>query len=392
MKILAFVALVITCSTHALVLDWSGSYELELSALQNADFTGTQNVSHNLHLKPNIHAFDAVHVHSWFYLASSPSVSPSGNPVKFHPQEGIGFGYNSDEEINLVVRNLYLELSRDFIRFQIGWKPHQFGMGMYYNDSSEPLSPVYSLETGRGSVSLEFFTKSFYVQPLIYLNHRSLLNLLIQAGYQSDNYGAEGLYKKGLEAGLEQLESSPVGTEDYLGLYAYYKTEQMKIQLELGRLDEAVDVVFGGAARIEHSSPWDWLSFKLDAGFSTSENDTKFYFDPTFSADLSFAIEEYEQLKSPQPEYLKEYLSYSFHSAFYIAPALRFWPAQNLSLDTVFSIHVSTSEINVLLYGAELLCTYHWTDNITWNSGIATLFPQQDNWHIGIITQAAITF
>ena len=395
MKLLVFFAFITIFSAQALVLDWSGSYEIEISTLRSTDdfSIGTENVFHNLHLKPRVHAFDGVNVRSWFHLAAPPS--SSDNLFRFSPQEGTVFGHSSSDELGLFIRDLYLDLSRDFAQFQIGWKPHHFGMGMYYNDSSEPLSPVYSLDASRGFASLKLYTKSFYIQPLFYLNYASLLSFLIQGGFESDNYGVEGVYKKGFEVVVPEVDHYMYSTDnsDYLGLYAYYKSEQLKIQLEFGAiLDDSS--VYGGALSIEHVAPWEWLNFQLNAGISTNDEGNSFYFDPTFSAGLSFAIEEYEKsLKSPEPEYLKEYTSYSFHSAFYVAPVLRFFPVQKLTLGVVFPVHVSIPEMQLLVYGTEVLCTYQWADNITWSSGLSAIFPEEENiWHIGVISQAAITF
>lgn len=397
MKILFFLVFIVVFPVQALVLDWSGSYEVEISALQNTDDfdVGVQNVFHNLHLKPHIHAFDGVKVQSWFHLSDLPDADS-----RFYPQEGIAFGtsprslFTEKNHLGLFVRSLFLELSRDFVQFQVGWKPHHFGMGMYYNDSSEPFSPVYSLNGSRGFASLKLLTKSFYIKPLLYLDHSSLLNLLIQGGFETDSYGVEGVYKKGfLEIGLQKDEyvgSSDYGNSDYLGLYAYYKMDLLQIQLEFGTLLD--DSTYGGTLNVESVSPWEWLNFQLNAGISTVYENQTFYFDPTFSSDLSFAITEYEGLKSPEPEYLKEYLSYSFHSAFYVAPSLRFLPVEKIILDAVFPVHISTTEMELLVFGVELLCTYQWADNITWSSGIAAVFPEEDIWHIGVVSQAAITF
>ena len=59
--------------THAMVLDWSGQYQTELFVIQNTDFlTHSKNLIHNLHLKPEVVAYEGVYVRSWWHFMTPP--------------------------------------------------------------------------------------------------------------------------------------------------------------------------------------------------------------------------------------------------------------------------------------------------------------------------------
>ena len=391
-------------SAQAVVLDWSGSYELELNTLQNGNFEqwGSSEFFHNLHLKPDIKAFDGVHVRSWFHLASKDmsqalfapqlesSQSTTGHSAidrTFHLQKGVGFGNKGTAFPPLIsVRDLYLEVVHDFGLFQMGWKPHYFGLGIYYNDSVEPFSSFYNREGSTGFISWRgFIGSSYYVQPMVHYIDEALVNLFIQAGFNGEKYGAELIYKT---SSLGITTDSNEKSSSYLGIYGYYKLKDLlNVQLEAGKMSE----VYGGVINVDWQTPVKWLNVGLDVGASTSDANEAFYFDPSFSSSLSFLIEEHKGLMSKTEE-LKQYPGYSFHSAFYISPSVDFSISDSLSLTSVFSMHLSYSDMSVLLYHSELTLKYQIAEGLIWNTGIGVLFPKEDNWHIGFISQAAITF
>ena len=378
-------------SAQAIVLDWSGSYELELNTLQNGDFKqwGSSEVFHNLHLKPDIKAFDGVRIRSWFQIAPQNHSSQASSSQKFYLQEGVGFGSNNQDIFSvplMAVRDLYLEVTHDFGLLQIGWKPHHFGLGMYYNDSSGPFNPVYNLEGSKGFVSWRgFIGSSYYIQPMVHYVDEVLFNFFIQAGFSMDQYGVELMYKTSPQGLTDSAEDSP----SYFGLYAYYKMEDTLVtQLEVGRTS---DDVYGAVLDVDWQTPVKWLSMGLDFGIATSDEDKGFYFDPSFSSHLSFLIEEYEMSKEAGED-LKNYIRYSFHSAFYIAPSVSFSLLDSLSLEPVFSTHLSYSEIDILLYHAEVKLKYQLAEGVMWNTSVGILFPKENNWHMGAMSQAAITF
>lgn len=391
---LCFTFALLVFSAQAIVLDWSGAYELELNALQKGDFEkwGSSETFHNLHLKPDIKAFDGVRIRSWFQVFAPRGDNSQMTPHrKFYLQEGVGFGSNGQGTFSvplIAVKNLYLEVIHDFGLFQIGWKPHHFGLGMYYNDSSGPFNPVYNLEGSKGFVSWRgFIGSSYYIQPMVHYINGVVFNLFIQAGFVEDQYGLEFMYKTSPQGVIEDsyLEDFP----SYLGFYAYYKTDILFAQLEVGRTSEET---YGGIVDIDWHTPIKWLSVGLDLGAATSDEDKVFYFDPSFSSHLSFVIEEYEMSKSKEGESSKKYNRYSFNSAFYVAPSASFSILDSLSLESVFSMHLSYSEADVLLYHAELKAKYELAEGVIWNTGVGVLFPKENHWHIGIMSQAAITF
>ena len=392
-KFFICVALVLpVLSTSALVLDWSGSYELELNILQKGDFEqwGSSEVFHNLRLKPDIKVFDEVRVRSWFQLAHQ--VDSASQFGKFHPQDGNHFGLLNKNAVFsplMAVRDLYLEVAHDFGLFQMGWKPHHFGLGMYYNDSSMPFSPFYNKEGARGFVSWRGFVGSYYVQPMIHYLDEFLFNFFIQAGFGGEQYGADVLYKTSPQ-GVTDGDSQSLKSPSYFGFYGYYKMEKLSIQAEAG--GNLHSALYGGVVDIDWQTPLKWLDLGLDLGGAMADEGDAFYFDPSFSSFLSFLIEEYETSQLKADPSLKEYPFYSFHSAVYIAPSASFSILDSLSLRSVFSMHLSYLEVDVLLYHAELGLQYELAENIVWNTGVGVLFPAGEHWHIGVISQAAITF
>ena len=408
-------------SAQAIVLDWSGSYQVEMNFLQKGDFEewGRSQLFHNLHLKPDIKAFDNVRVRSWFLLSapagsdatlspnsdsakgasSSPALNstkvPASAPARslkhhrsFSRQEGIPFGLESVSQANLSAKALYLEVAHDFGLFQLGWKPHHFGLGLYYNDSSALFSPVYNQRGSRGFMAWRgSIGSAYYVSPLIHYIGESLLDLFIQGGYTQKKYGVELIYKT-KSLGVKTKSNTPLQAPSYFGFHGYYKTSAFSASLEGGQAEG----VYGGALDLSWQTPAKWLSLNLQSGLSTFNDTSTFYFDPSFSSGLSFLIERYEGGKEKAPEYLKQYLSYSFHSAFYLAPSAVFSFSNSLSLKTVFSTHIDYSELNILLSHAELTLQYQMEEGLVWNTSLGALFPQEDNWHLGILSQAAITF
>ena len=381
-------------SAQAIVLDWNGFYTLEANTIQKADFEnwGSSKVFHNLHLKPDIKAFDKVRVRSWFQLNTRSNTLSSISDRKFTSQEGVHFNWDNDQPFSLpivTIRDLYMEVAHDFGLLQVGWKPHHFGLGMYYNDSSTIFDSFYNLEGSRGFISWRgFIGSSYYIQPMIHYANETLFNLFIQAGFSKDKYGVEVMYKTSPQ-GIEG-ENSTVNSPSYLGIYGYYKANTLTAHLELGRTSEEV---YGGVLNIDWKTPVKWLKLNLEMGAATAEEKNAFHFDPSFSSNLSFLIEEYEENLKPKIKKTTTELSpYSFHSAFYLAPSVFFSLSDSLSLKSIFSMHISYSEMDALLYHKELTLKYKLDEGLTWNTGIGVLFPSEDHWHIGLISQAAITF
>ena len=404
MRLVVFIiSLFFLFPAQAVVLDWSGSYQVEYRVLQEGDFEnwGFSTFFHNLHLKPDIKAFDGVRVRSWWHL--SPRVHSSSWDLAgrtFYTQEGIHFGLGdtaTDFPPIISVRDLYLEVTHNFGLFRIGWKPHHFGLGMSYNDSSELFSPVYNGEGSRGFISWRgFIGSSYYIQPMLHYIDSALFNVFIQAGFTQNQYGVELMYKTTPQGVEDHSRTEAQESASHLGAYAYYKLpEVLTLHLEVGRTS---DQVYGGAVKGDWQSPIQWLTMGLAMGLSTSDKDKAFYFDPSFSSLISFAVEAYEQGKQmsgiidPAEEEKISSSGYSFHSAFYISPAFVFSLSDSVNLESAFSTHLSYSEGDVLLYHGELTLQYELSEGLVWNTAIAILFPKEDDWHMGFISQAAITF
>ena len=95
---------------------------------------------------------------------------------------------------------------------------------------------------------------------------------------------------------------------------------------------------------------------------------------------------------TPGGEESESYIRYSFHSGFFVALSASFSLLDSLSLDPVFSTHLSYSEMDVLLYHAEVKLKYQLIEGVMWSTSVGVLFPKENNWHIGVMSQAAITF
>ena len=173
-----------------------------------------------------------------------------------------------------------MEVAHDFGLFKLGWKPHHFGLGLYYNDSSALFSPVYNQKGGRGFVSWQgFFGSSYYVSPFIHYIGENLLDLFIQGGWTQDKYGVELIYKT-RSLGMETEQNTALREPSYLGFYGYYNTGPFSASLEGGQTNS----VYGGALDLSWQTPVQWLSVDFQSGLSTSADKTAFYFDPSFSS------------------------------------------------------------------------------------------------------------
>lgn len=386
----------------ALVWDWSGRYQTEISTIQSRDSLHEMSLIHNLHLQPEVVAFEGVKLHSWFHLMPPPPDKGGENHKSplFYPQDGLSFGLPSGEQKpGLFIRDLYVEMSRDFFLFRMGWKPHHFGLGLFYNEASGAWDAFYPLHSGgRGFASSRFFMGSFFIQPLLYLDTSSLLNTLIQVGFQSaeDTYGMEGLYRKKWLVTLyplsSQEEKNSLRQAEYFGLYAWYKKESSaRFDLELGAFGSRV---FAAAFEATHSSPWKWMQVGLKAGLShSSSGETKsFYFDPVFFSNLTLNSTSF--LFSPDGGEGGE--EYSFHSGFYAGPSFHFALTKKTVLDLNF---LYLSHKNQPTYNAEVVLNFEYAKNIIWSNGISvfhTMMNQagsnQGPFYMGFTSQAAITF
>ena len=389
---LLFGFLWLLCSppAHALVLDWAGAYKLEEEFITTAE-QSQFHLLHNLWLQPDIKVFDGLSVKSWFQLAPQEMNIQASAAAEFYNQNGVLFGRASGAgPISLSARSMYLQLEHDFGLLEIGWKPHHFGLGMFYNDGSHVFSPVYNKQGSRGMLSWKLFLgSSYYVQPIVHYIDHFWAGFFIQGGVKKNSYGIELMYKT---APIGLGEGSPAwqfSQPSYFGAYAYYKQNKWAVEAEGGYLDSSV---FGVAVKTNWRTPWKKLKAFLNLGGASSEQSRVFYFDPSFSSQLGFLIERYEGFKTPRPEYLNKSLFYAFHSAFYVSPGMSFAVMEQLDLKTVFSIHLAYPSGEVKLYCADMIWEYHHTAGLKWISRLGILFPQNEGWHIGINSGAAITF
>ena len=402
MRKILFCILFLTSFSEAIVLDWSGSYKLEEEFIQDIDLGEWQfHILHNLRLEPNIKVLDGLSIISGFQLAP-PSDFYAEHPDNiFYYQNGASFGWNNAKTntsamsvhppTSLETRHLYLNFTHNFGIFEMGWKPHHFGMGMYYNDGSQVFSPVYNKQGSQGFISWKgFFGSSYYVQPIVHFINNLLFNVFIQGGIEKDPYGVEAIYKMpalGLDSDLEKTKWSSK-LENYFGIYAYYKATNLLVEVEGGQMGSTR----GGALKIKWNTPWKKLNTNLDLGFSSKDQDKVFYFDPSFSSTLSFMIERHEGFKNPSPEYLKQYLSYAFHSAFYTMPSFVFSVLNSLDLEARLFAHFAYPDWNTLLCGSDLIVSYKIPAGVQWITRLGILFPNENNWHIGVNSGVAITF
>ena len=384
-KILGFILSCLTFSASAMVLDWSGSYEAEMFFLQQGQDSWKAGTTHNLRLKPDIKVFDGLRVRSWFQL-SSLSSGKDVSKLKFYPQAGPKFRSSEGDSlpVSLEVRDLYMEWSHSFGLLQFGWKPHHFGAGMYYNESSDLFDPVYNLEGSRGMISWKGILGSYYIQPMVHYVDSLFFNAFIQGGWTKEKYGVEGIYKR---AGVGLSDSKDTQEQDYIGLYAYLKMGSFNVALEGGNSVGS----YGAALDLDWQSPWKKLAVGLDVALSTSSDQDAFYFDPTFSSGTFLVIGLYEGFKT-DAEYLKEYGGYSFHNAMLVKPSVAFSLSKSIILEGAFLAQASYSDMSAFTYGAEAIFAYKLDKGLEWNTGVSVAFPVNDNFQIGVCTQVAIIF
>ena len=384
-------------SAEALVLDWSGSYEAEMVLLQSTAgepggrFAGTV---HNLKLKPDIKIFDGLKVKGWFQLASLPTAE-SAQGLKFYPQGGPSFGTGSQNVFPayLELRDLYMESAHTGGLFRLGWKPHHFGLGMYYHSGSNFFDPVYNLEGSRGMLSWQIFAGSYYIQPMVHYVDNLLFNVFIQAGWQKKDYGVEAFYKAG-GLGEQNDSSSAENTEDYIGVYAYFTKKVWDIKAEGGRLSDEGRHSYAGAVQADWQSPWEYMSLGLNLVFSplSQEGSRVFYVDPNYSSDMSFLISFYSGVKDGETKYLKTSGSYAFHEALFLKPSVSFVLSDTVSLKGRFLAQLLQPAEAESFYGAEFIVGWASDKGFEWNTLLGFLGPSKNSWQIGFGTQVVFSF
>ncbi len=377
----------------ALVLNWSGSYKLEEEFIQNVGEGGYHfHLLHNLNLQPDIKVFDGFSVHSWFQLAPSANFYQNYPDPDFYYQNGVSFGFTGVDSVlpvPLELRDLYLHVTYDFGVLEIGWKPHHFGLGMYYNDGSDVFSPTYNRQGSRGMFSWKgFLGSTYYVQPMVHYIDDLLVSFFIEGGLKKQQYGVSGIYKSDVVGSSSKKSLFSTRFPSYLGVYAYYHKKTLSVQVEAGK----INTLYGSALKLDWRTPWKKLTTNFNIGISTSDSTGTFYFDPNFSSLLSFLIERYVGFKTPAEDYLRRRLFYSFHSALYLSPSVSFALWDFLDLSSVFSIHLSYPLGDILLNGVDVILKYKQKKGWEWINRLGFLFPSDDNWHIGINSGIAIGF
>ena len=369
-----------------MVLDWSGSYEAEMFFLQQGQEDWKAGTTHNLRLKPDIKVFDGVRVRSWFQL-STRSFGAEDSELRFYPQYGPLFRSSKDDflPVGLEAREVYLEWSHSFGLLQFGWKPHQFGMGMYYHDGSNTFDPVYNLEGSRGMISWKGLLGSYYIQPIVHYVDSLFFNVFIQGGWKQDKYGVEGIYKRA-GIGVSDENANLRQTQDYIGVYAHLNIASLNIELEGGNSGGS----YGAAVDVDWQSPWKELSVGLDVALSTSSDQDTFYFAPNFSSDLGLVFSLYGAFQDE--EYLKEYGGYAFHNAVLIKPSVKFSVSKSFALKGAFLAQGAYPDMSSLAYGGEAILIYELDKGLEWNTGVGVLLPADDNFQVGVCTQVAIIF
>jgi len=433
MKNLVFILgiLLVWCpGVGAVVLDWSGSYGVQGEFLQSSGPDGWDLYTfHSLTLSPDIRVFDGMHVMSAFQLIPNSEVSkpPLYPRSQYFYQRGAYFGFSSNEiyqhhfPVSIGVRNLYLEWLHDFGAWYVGWKPHHFGLGMHYHDSSDTFSPIYNNQGSYGSISWKGHVGDFYIQPIVHYLNEGWFNILIQAGFQKDQYGVEGIFQfPSIGAGQDNTQSQepqmvqppmrPQTQESqtpwyrYLGLYGYYKNDTLHARAEIAYLWN----VYAGAMDIDWKSPWKRMHLGWNMGVSIFDAQSKgiFYFDPSFSVqNLSFLLMRYENFQARKTSAhsslpVSSISSYTFHSGIYMTPSIMFEISKSWNLSSVHTLVISYPEMAVSLYGTDLLLDYQFPAGLVWRNGLGILLPQNgrsglsppDNFYLGAISSIAIQF
>ena len=412
--IVCFLASFLISPAFALVLDWGGHYQIGGEYLQSAGGDSyNAGISHNLHLKPNIKAYDLAEIHGWFYLAPSSKAFASEDHPKFYPQTGgMGsFGTNTQGFFvpSLGVRDLYLKIGHSFGEFTVGWKPHNFGMGIRHNSADDPFAPVYSVEDGgRGLISWKGVLDPFYLQPLLFYLDNVLFNLAIQLGYSQKHYGIEVLFQPQGPIGIQaEKDSSIEGLySSYFGAYSFYETDKFKIEGEIGWA--GTDRSLGGAMSLNWT-PRSLITYGLETGISYGPDDIPFYFHPSFSSPAmpeivlmseGLWIDQHCALaaaSSPHHRCNKdrEDKLFSFRQGIFLAPNLTFNVSEAIDIGWTLPFHLSLPAYSDSFHGhvsTEVNLEYQMKEGVTWNSTLGVLRNEEGSWYFGFLSQASVSF
>lgn len=142
----------ISQASHALVLDFAGSYRSEGLQMQNAELDSikrdTSYILHHLYLKPKIIAADGLNVYSRFDLfnnanypnsqlgqtfGQSPGVGPSGTTTNESDTQVLTQTQSNE---GFVATELYLSAISEYGQFIAGRKLFGFGLGISHNAGS----------------------------------------------------------------------------------------------------------------------------------------------------------------------------------------------------------------------------------------------------------------
>ena len=398
---------------YALVLDWKGHYQIGGSFLQpsSGEDSYDAGISHNLHLKPNIKAYDLVEIQGWFYLAPTQKMYEAEERPKFYSQSGGMGSFGTKTQGFFIpyvgVRDLYLKVGHSFGEFLVGWKPHHFGIGMHHNSADKPFSPIYTVDDGgRGLISWKGILDPFYLQPLLFYLDDVSFNLAIQLGYKKKHYGLELLYQpKGPIDLLTKTDSDELYSS-YLGAYAFFKKEKFKLKGEIGWA--GTDRAFGGVLSGEWT-PFSLITYGLDAGISYGLDEIHFDFHPSFSSQAmsevvlmseSLWISQNCRLSTENSSYLRcnkdrKDSRYTFRQGIFIAPNLGFNISEKINIGWVIPFHLLLPAYSDSLYAhvsTEGSLVYKIKEGIKWTSTLGVLRNEENNWYFGFLSQASVSF
>jgi hypothetical protein len=130
---------VISFSTFAGDINWSGKYQIESQLVKNTTLAGSQEYSdfnHHLVLSPHIIAGDGITIHSRFDIFNNADYPNSQFGEFFGGSDSATTFHGSTGEMNpetLAVTELYLSWTQQFGSFIAGRAPIQFGLGITHN-------------------------------------------------------------------------------------------------------------------------------------------------------------------------------------------------------------------------------------------------------------------
>lgn len=254
----------ISFSTHAADLDWSGTYRIEGLFIKDAEASSSAGTEkdyglHHLILRPKIVASDGLTIYSQFHIFNNSGYqnsqlgqffgsSPQGNTPITSTEDSATLGDHARSE-TLLVSQLYLSLAQEYGALVAGRVPIQFGLGATHSAGNGMFDHWFDT---RDVVGYKFIMGNLFFLPMIGKKHEGVLNQNDDVSsylfhFQYDNYETDlslGVFYE-LNNANDQAPLGPTATfpgasggtagelsEKLLSVFVLKETEELRAGLE----------------------------------------------------------------------------------------------------------------------------------------------------------------